>query len=264
MAEDSERFKLPLKWKPGTDLMSKMLLSDPEIMRIVIQSLLGEDVPPDSYSVAPTEWADGSRSDMVAEFQDEFTASADGLLLETVSTLNPMAALGYFITLHTMTQVPRQHWRYPTLALAFRIVDNILAKKGEDVPPDSYSVAPTEGTDTKGVYTLYVSQNMSNEKLIPVLVVIQEEVNQSTILEIVERSALVCENFRILPTVLVISIKSSSKLKNDGEFDVIDHPFLMQCQSSKFWASKCCYLFFADNLVNMNTTNTFATALFTL
>ncbi|CEP10967.1 hypothetical protein [Parasitella parasitica] len=173
MAEDSERFKLPLKWKPGTDLMSKMLLSDPEIMRIVIQSLLGEDVPPDSYSVAPTEWA-----------------------------------------------------------------------------------------DTKGVYTLHVSQNTSNEKFIPVLVVIQEEVNQSTMLEIVERSALVCENFRILPTVLVISIKSSSKLKNDGEFDVIDHTFLMQCES-KFWASKC-YLFFADNLVNMNTTNTFATALFRL
>ncbi|CEP10968.1 hypothetical protein [Parasitella parasitica] len=208
MAEDSERFKLPLKWKPGTDLMSKMMLSDSEIMRIVIQSLLGEDVPPDCYSVAPTDWADGSRSDMVyastksppilvevqyqlnqefmlrlikygsnvdkrykalpsvlvivtksfssAEFQDEFTASADdGPLLETVykfwakkcflltagavsnhfqkATLNPMAALGYFITLHTMTQVPQQHWRDPTLALVFRIVDNILAKEDNDI-----------------------------------------------------------------------------------------------------------------------------------
>lgn len=173
MAEDSERFKLPLNWKPGTDLISKMLLNDPAIMRIVIHSLVGEDISPDSYSVAPTEWA-----------------------------------------------------------------------------------------DTKGVYTLYVSQNMSNEKLTPVLVVIQEEVDQSTMLEIVERSALVCENFRILPTVLVISIKSSSDLKNAGEFEVIDHPFLMQCES-KFWASKC-YLFFTDNLVNMNTTNTFANALFSL
>jgi hypothetical protein len=113
--------------------------------------------------------------------------------------------------------------------------------------------------DTKGVYTLYASQNTSNEKLIPALV-IHEVIN--TILKIVERSALVCENFRILPTVLVISIKRSSKLKNDKEFDVIDHPFLMQCES-KFWASKC-YLFFADNLVNKNTTNTFTSALFTL
>ena len=41
MAEGVERFELSLKWKPGTYLMSKMLLSDPEIMRIFIQSLLG-------------------------------------------------------------------------------------------------------------------------------------------------------------------------------------------------------------------------------
>ncbi|CAO3701944.1 unnamed protein product [Rhizopus stolonifer] len=167
MAEGLERFKLPLKWKPSTDLMSKMLLSDPEIMRIIIHSLIGVDVSPDSYSVVPTEWADGSRSDMVyastklpppilievqyqvnqdhshqsfssAEFQNEFTVSAEGLLLETVckfwakkyfllttdavsnhfqqATLNPMAALDYFITLHTMNQVPQQHWRNPTLA----------------------------------------------------------------------------------------------------------------------------------------------------
>ncbi|KAG2197657.1 hypothetical protein INT47_002364, partial [Mucor saturninus] len=34
-------------------------------MRIIIQSFLGADVSSDSYSVTPTEWADGSRSDMV-------------------------------------------------------------------------------------------------------------------------------------------------------------------------------------------------------
>lgn len=34
-------------------------------MRIIIHPLLGVDVHPDSYSVAPTEWTDGSRSDMV-------------------------------------------------------------------------------------------------------------------------------------------------------------------------------------------------------
>ncbi|ORE05095.1 hypothetical protein BCV72DRAFT_306708 [Rhizopus microsporus var. microsporus] len=65
MTKDLESFKLPLKWKPGADLMSKMLLSDPEIMRIIIHSLIDVDVPPDSYSVVPTKWADGSRSDMV-------------------------------------------------------------------------------------------------------------------------------------------------------------------------------------------------------
>ncbi|CEG71054.1 hypothetical protein RMATCC62417_06847 [Rhizopus microsporus] len=58
MAEGLESFKLPLKWKPGAGLMSKMLLSDPEIMRIIIQPFIDVDVPPDSYSVAPIEWAD--------------------------------------------------------------------------------------------------------------------------------------------------------------------------------------------------------------
>ncbi|KAI7890660.1 uncharacterized protein EV154DRAFT_387163, partial [Mucor mucedo] len=164
---------LPLKWKPGADLMTKRLLN----------------VCSDSYSVAPTEWADGSRSDMVyaskifppilievqyhvdqefmfrllkycsnvyfrykeqpvvlvivtksissSEFKNEFDLHADGLLLEAVSkfwakrcylltsdavynhfdkaNLNPMAALAYFFTHHTMTQVPRQHWGDPML-----------------------------------------------------------------------------------------------------------------------------------------------------
>lgn len=131
-----------------------------------------------------------------------------------------------------------------------------------DVPPDSYSVAQTDWADTKGVYTLYASQNKSSEKFIPVLVAIQEEVDQTTILETIERSTLVYKNFRILPTVLVISIKSSSKLKNNGEFSVADDSFLTQCKF-KFWANKC-YLFFPDDLVNMSTTSKFTPALFTL
>ncbi|CAO3659669.1 unnamed protein product [Rhizopus stolonifer] len=45
--------------------MSKMLLSNPEIMCITVHSLIDVDVSPDSYSVVSTEWADGSHSDMV-------------------------------------------------------------------------------------------------------------------------------------------------------------------------------------------------------
>ncbi|GAA5814258.1 hypothetical protein MFLAVUS_007752 [Mucor flavus] len=194
MAEDLERFKLPMKWKPGSDLMSKNAvkrsknntynysLSPWQYIDICV------DVSPDSYSVAPTEWADVqdqvnqefmlklisyvsnvykrykeisvvlvivSKSSSSAKFQEEFTVSADGLLLETVcnfwankyffltadavsnhfqrATLSPMAALGFFITRHTMRQVPQQHWRDPTLALVSRIADNVLAKKDNDI-----------------------------------------------------------------------------------------------------------------------------------
>lgn len=41
MIEDGEGFNLPLKWKPGADLMSKMLLSDPKIMNLIVHSLIG-------------------------------------------------------------------------------------------------------------------------------------------------------------------------------------------------------------------------------
>ncbi|CAO3654840.1 unnamed protein product [Mucor hiemalis] len=70
----------------------------------------------------------------------------------------------------------------------------------------------------------------SKKNLIPVLVVVQEEVNQTTILEIMEHSGLVWEKFSILPTVLIISIKISSELK-----------------------------VLADDIVNMNATNTLST-----
>ncbi|RCI00196.1 hypothetical protein CU097_015539 [Rhizopus azygosporus] len=143
MAESLESFKLPLKWKPGADLMSKMLLSDPEIIRIIIHSFIDVYVPPESYSVAPTEWA-----------------------------------------------------------------------------------------DTKGVYTLYTSQNTSNEKFIPILAAFQEEVNQATILETIERLTLVYKNFRILPTVLVISIKS--RRIGDGLVTVTLHDRSFFCRQTFF------------------------------
>ncbi|KAG1153956.1 hypothetical protein G6F46_010755 [Rhizopus delemar] len=49
------------------------------------------------------------------------------------TTLNPMVALGYFLTLHTINQAPQQYWRDLTLALVFHIVDDILAKEDNDM-----------------------------------------------------------------------------------------------------------------------------------
>ena len=123
-------------------------------------------------------------------------------------------------------------------------------------------MAQTEWANTKGVSTLYVSQNTSNDKFIPILITIQEEVDQNTMLETIENSSSVYENFGVLPIVLIISNKSSSSLKNNGEFNVIDDSFLMQCES-KFWANKC-FLFFRDDLVNVTMVNTPTPALFTL
>ncbi|CEJ01720.1 hypothetical protein RMCBS344292_15741 [Rhizopus microsporus] len=131
-----------------------------------------------------------------------------------------------------------------------------------DVPSNSYTVAQSEWADTKGVSILYASQITSNNKFIPILITIQEEVNQTTILKTIEQSTLVYEKFGILPTILITSNKSSSRLKNEGEFSAIDYSFLMQCES-KLWANEC-FLFFRDDLVNANMANTPTPALFTL
>lgn len=123
-------------------------------------------------------------------------------------------------------------------------------------------MAKTDWTDAKGVYTLYASQNTSNDTFIPVHIAIQEEVDQTTMLKTIEQCTLVYEKLRILPTVLVISIKSSSRLKNDGEFNAVDNSFLIQCKS-KFWANEC-FLVFSDDLFSVNIVNRSTPALFTL
>ncbi|KAI8083767.1 hypothetical protein BDF21DRAFT_492670 [Thamnidium elegans] len=50
---------------PGSDLMSKMLFTDPTVVNLVVQSLLGTDIPANSYVVTSNEWADDTRSDVV-------------------------------------------------------------------------------------------------------------------------------------------------------------------------------------------------------
>ncbi|KAI9270847.1 hypothetical protein BY458DRAFT_509937 [Sporodiniella umbellata] len=105
-----------------------------------------------------------------------------------------------------------------------------------DVPLNSYAVAQTEWTNTKSVSTLYISQNTSNEKFIPILITIQEEVDQNAMLEAIEHPSPIYENSRALSIVLTIS--------KHGEFSAIDNSFLIQCKS-KFWAINAFCFFFA-------------------
>ncbi|CEP11646.1 hypothetical protein [Parasitella parasitica] len=88
-----------------------------------------------------------------ANFQDEFTTSSDGYLLQAscrfwakecflltadvVSnysychqiTLDPMVALDYFTTHHTLQQIPRHYCSNPTLMLLSSTVKEILSKE---------------------------------------------------------------------------------------------------------------------------------------
>ncbi|KAI9277788.1 hypothetical protein BY458DRAFT_554162 [Sporodiniella umbellata] len=93
------------------------------------------------------------------------------------------------------------------------------------VPVDSYISAQTEWTDTQDVYTLYASREKNDGIFTPVLVAVHEEVTHVTILDTIEYCTMVYGEFRLLPTVLAISI-------NGNEFNVVDHLFLMQCKSN--------------------------------
>ncbi|KAI7889105.1 uncharacterized protein EV154DRAFT_446886, partial [Mucor mucedo] len=74
---------LPLKWKPGTDHVSKLLLNDPNVMNLIVRSLVGEIAPENSYTVAPTEWADNSRSDVLYTPRAEVTKTMPPILIVT-------------------------------------------------------------------------------------------------------------------------------------------------------------------------------------
>ncbi|KAG2195958.1 hypothetical protein INT47_007094 [Mucor saturninus] len=66
--KDPSSIRLPLSWKPGSDLMSTLLLNDPMIVNLVVQSLLGKDIPADSYKVAPND--DSRFTPMIINIQE--------------------------------------------------------------------------------------------------------------------------------------------------------------------------------------------------
>lgn len=113
---------------------------------------------------------------------------------------------------------------------------------GAYVPANSYTMAQTEWADTKGVYTVYTSQNANDDMFNPVLIAIQEEVSPVSMLETIEHCTLVYEKFKLLPTVLIISVKGNSSLNDNEVFSVDDDSYLVRFKSS-VWAHKCFFIF---------------------
>ncbi|KAL0096864.1 hypothetical protein J3Q64DRAFT_1827953 [Phycomyces blakesleeanus] len=57
-------FSLPLKYIPGTDLMSKLILNNDEVIKIIVSTLFGVDACR-KYSTRPKEWPNFKRSDVL-------------------------------------------------------------------------------------------------------------------------------------------------------------------------------------------------------
>lgn len=128
---------------------------------------------------------------------------------------------------------------------------------GAHVPNNNYHVREADwGDGILGEFILYTSETPNSERFMPVLVSIQKEVNSRSLRETILCCTLIYEIFRILPTVLIISIKGNSSI----EFHVSENPSLSQC-SCTFWANKC-YLFFSDSLDSTNTSALIALCLF--
>ncbi|KAI8881136.1 hypothetical protein K501DRAFT_189617, partial [Backusella circina FSU 941] len=96
-------------------------------------------------------------------------------------------------------------------------------------------------------------QNAKDDRFIPVLIAIQEKVDHASMLETIEYCTRIYEEFRLLPTVLIISIKGSSSLEDREGFSADDDSFLVQLKCS-FWAQKC-FLFFPDSVQTTDATN---------
>ncbi|KAI7895243.1 uncharacterized protein EV154DRAFT_496368 [Mucor mucedo] len=108
---------------------------------------------------------------------------------------------------------------------------------GTYVPKNSYVVDQTVSPETESFFKVYTSQNESDERFNPLLVTIQSEINEASMVDIVQYCALVAERFKYLPTVLIIANKESL-----GSNEQNRH--LVKLKST-FWAEKC-LMFLSD------------------
>ncbi|ORE00691.1 hypothetical protein BCV72DRAFT_178336, partial [Rhizopus microsporus var. microsporus] len=108
-----------------------------------------------------------------------------------------------------------------------------------DVPPDSYSVVPTEWADGSRSDMVYASTEFP-----PILIEIQYRVNQEFMLRLINYASDVYKRYKMLPIVLVIVTKSFSSAEFQNEFTVSAEGLLLET-GCKFWAKKC-FLLTAD------------------
>ncbi|CAO3695429.1 hypothetical protein G6F70_008979 [Rhizopus microsporus] len=79
-------FKLPPDQLPGTDQLSKSILKTSTAIDIITSNLL--DVPKGTYTIAGTEWANGSRSDILYVPYLGIQNSLPPILIEVQSIVN--------------------------------------------------------------------------------------------------------------------------------------------------------------------------------
>ncbi|KAL9538563.1 hypothetical protein MBANPS3_010840 [Mucor bainieri] len=63
--ENLNSWHLPFDARLGTDITTKLILSNKTVINTVVQNLLGSSIPNNTYTTSSAEWADGKRSDLL-------------------------------------------------------------------------------------------------------------------------------------------------------------------------------------------------------
>ncbi|KAI8378077.1 uncharacterized protein BYT42DRAFT_572664 [Radiomyces spectabilis] len=81
-------FSLPSPDRPGKDLVSKLILRDVRVMKLLIKSLVDAPYCENLYRLGESEWSDSLKSDVVYAPLDHYRTSLPPVLIEIQNGIN--------------------------------------------------------------------------------------------------------------------------------------------------------------------------------
>ncbi|KAG1515230.1 hypothetical protein G6F52_009736 [Rhizopus delemar] len=108
---------------------------------------------------------------------------------------------------------------------------------GNDVPDDLYTAGQTDWVDGSKSDALYVSKLEITDATPPILIEVQNKVNQDFISRLIRYSTFVYSRYKLLPIVFVVAINGFTSIALEAEFGTNSNGFLLE-SGSKFWAKK--------------------------
>ncbi|CEP14887.1 hypothetical protein [Parasitella parasitica] len=158
---DLLQFVIPYKHRPGTGLMTKLMLQDPRIMNIVLKTLIGPEVE-DKYTSASCEWIDGRHADILYVPKTAAIEAFPPVVVEVQNTvdrakllsecwapehlfmnkytifaflnayLQKMVALGYILTERQVSLLGLEYRDDPTVQMLYELSKQLLDHEAQD------------------------------------------------------------------------------------------------------------------------------------
>lgn len=107
---------------------------------------------------------------------------------------------------------------------------------GSDIPNNAYISGSTEWADGKRSDVLYVPRNEVTRDLPPVLIEVQNQVDQRFMLRLINYCANVYDRYEVLPVVLVFVVeKFSNTIFEESFVEKANAPYILETQC-EHWA----------------------------